>query len=125
MQSIGIAGGKLFFLMLYPNLTKKICSKKILTLLKDNMGLLDINPSYIKQCFRFGISLHSNKPRPTLVYFSDHETKFKIWNLKSKFKGPVTSVSEFLTRIRQSMYNEARRHFGVKHIYGHMTATFI
>lgn len=96
--------------------SKEDLEEKILLLLHNKMGLTEFNNLSLRHCFRLGVE-DSNRVRPIVVYFLDHQHKSKIWNSKSKLKGSSISVSEFLTRMRQSVYKAARIHFGMKNVW--------
>lgn len=89
---------------------------EVLLLLHDKLGLTNISQSSIHHCFRLGVQQNS-RPRPVVVFFSDHQSKSQVWNSKSKLKGSSISVGEFLTKIRQSVYRGARNHFGIKNVW--------
>lgn len=99
-----------------PESNKDDLQQEVLSLLHGKMGLTSINSSSLKQCFRLGVQ-QSNRPRPVVVFFYDHQCKVQVWNMKSKLKGSTISLGEFLTKVRQSIYKCARKHFGMRNVW--------
>lgn len=88
--------------------------KRVLALLKDKMGLSNIDPLSLESCHRLGtLKAGSDKCRPVLIRFSALAVRNEVWKAKTTLKGSTTSWSEFLTRPRQDVFNAARKHFGV------------
>ncbi|XP_047027638.1 uncharacterized protein LOC124636317 [Helicoverpa zea] len=96
-----------------PEAEKEDCSSKIIHLLSSKLALRNITAANIKVAHRLG-SPGKDHPRPILVRFSNLEVKSLIWKAKTGLKGSKISVKEFLTKTRQSVFTQARQHFGMR-----------
>lgn len=85
-------------------------------LFNSKLGVPDISCDKLNICHRLGI-LSEGKCRPVLVRFSEYSDKSSVWKKKTAFKGTSYVVSEFLTRRRQSLFLQARQHFGMKNCW--------
>lgn len=85
----------------------------IAKLIRDKLGMPHSTLENLRKCHRLG--RHSGeKPRPVLVRYADQSLRAEIWRKKVAFKGTPYTVSEFLTRHRQSLFLQARQRFGMK-----------
>ncbi|CAG9560983.1 unnamed protein product [Danaus chrysippus] len=76
------------------------------------MGIPDLQPGVIQYCHRIG-SKSERAPRPIVVRFNDLKVKSLIWSSKKKLKSSPVVLSEFLTKVRQSLFTKARKRFGI------------
>lgn len=103
---------KALLLLGVPEVIKEDCSKTLLNILNQRMGLKDITTSNVTSCYRIGSS-SKDRRRPILVRFTTAETRAAVWKTKTTLKGSGITVREFLTRTRQTAFSMARQHFGV------------
>lgn len=92
---------------------KEDCTAVILDIIHSNMSLKEISAPSISVCHRLGTP-NNNHSRPILVRFSSLDIRSLIWRTKSKLKGSIASIKEFLTKPRQTVFNKARQHFGMR-----------
>lgn len=81
-------------------------------LIRDRL-LLPEAASQIDQCHRLGDKV-SSRPRPVLIRFYSLHHRSSVWRKKTLLKGTSFSMSEFLTKIRQSVFISARSHYGMR-----------
>ncbi|CAH2062204.1 unnamed protein product, partial [Iphiclides podalirius] len=90
--------------------------EEILGIIHNKFALTHVSDASFKRCHRIGVQ-QSDRISPVLVQFVDHTLKSQIWNSKSKLKGSVVSMSEFLTKARQLIHKRARKHFGFRNVW--------
>nr|CAH7729994.1 unnamed protein product [Callosobruchus chinensis] len=85
--------------------------KTVLKTLKLNDDIFSEN---IEECHRFGLpkSDQTRRPRPVVVKFNNYTFKQAVWGAKKNLKGTNFMITEFLTKNRLNIYNEARKVFG-------------
>nr|CAH7769490.1 unnamed protein product [Callosobruchus chinensis] len=85
--------------------------KTVLKTLKLNDEIFSEN---IEECHRFGLpkSDQTRRPRPVVVKFNNYTFKQAVWGAKKNLKGTNFMITEFLTKNRLNIYNEARKVFG-------------
>ncbi|CAG9583381.1 unnamed protein product [Danaus chrysippus] len=71
-----------------------------------------LKPGVIQYCHRIG-SKSEWAPRPIVVRFNDLKVKSLIWSNKKKLKSSPVVLSEFLTKVCQSLFTKARKRFGI------------
>ncbi|KAL4706013.1 hypothetical protein ACJJTC_014235 [Scirpophaga incertulas] len=76
------------------------------------MKFTTVSPDAIESCHRLGTK--TNKQRPIIVRFSAMNHRVAVWRAKTALKGSGITISEFLTRMRQDVFREARKHFGIR-----------
>ncbi|XP_059057154.1 uncharacterized protein LOC131850809 [Achroia grisella] len=81
-------------------------------LIRNQLDLPQVTVDKLTVCHRLG-KQSQGKPRPTLVRFAEATLKSVIWK-KTGFRGTPYSLSEFLTRRRQSLFLQARERFGMR-----------
>ncbi|XP_046976444.1 uncharacterized protein LOC124542548 [Vanessa cardui] len=86
--------------------------KKTLGVLTGHLKLSDATPELIDSCHRLGVKRDAS--RPILVRFASVRFRSRVWNAKTALRGSKITLSEFLTKARQSIFIEARKHFGMK-----------
>ncbi|CAH2064461.1 unnamed protein product, partial [Iphiclides podalirius] len=74
-----------------------------------NLGINNCTGQSLQVCHR--------RPRPILVKFEDSAVRREVWSKKTLLKGSPYMVSEYLTRMRQSLFLEARRLFGIRNVW--------
>lgn len=79
--------------------------------LREKLGLASMVPEKLLACHRIG-QPSRDKERPVLLRFSEISLKNAVWDKKTSFKGTPFSVSEFLTKQRQTVFIQARKRFG-------------
>lgn len=84
----------------------------VCNILKTKFQLQDISTADFKACHRLG-TISEGRPRPILVNFVNHSTKSSVWNKKKCLKGSSLVLSEFITRRRQALFQEARKRYGI------------
>nr|CAI5860974.1 unnamed protein product [Callosobruchus analis] len=84
------------------------------TLSTMKVNSIDISDNCIQECHRFGLPKPgaSKKPRPIIINFNSYHHKQAIWNAKKNLKNTNVMITEFLTKNRLIMYNEAKKVFG-------------
>ncbi|XP_028156451.1 uncharacterized protein LOC114350030 [Ostrinia furnacalis] len=87
-----------------------------LTILKDNLGLPNIASASISTCHRLG-RFKEGRSRPVILKFVSRETRSLVWKKKTQLKGTPFVISEFLTRTRQALFLNARKHFGMRRVW--------
>lgn len=80
------------------------------------MKLSQLRPECIETCHRLGAAKR-DRARPVLLRFTTYGHRSAVWNAKTALKGTRVSVSEFLTKSRQTVFAAARKHFGVKNCW--------
>lgn len=90
-------------------------TKKILNTIQGQMKLPLVNDETVEVCHRLGVK--KDKTRPVLVRFATMKHRSSVWNAKTALKGSSISVSEFLTKPRQDVFNAAKKHFGKKNCW--------
>lgn len=87
--------------------------ESILDILKK-LELPGVSAEAVRACHRLGrVPASEGRSRPVLVRFVQLETRAHVWSKKTMLKGTGVSVSEFLTPVRQKLFAESRRIFGV------------
>ncbi|KAL4704710.1 hypothetical protein ACJJTC_011494 [Scirpophaga incertulas] len=76
------------------------------------MKLATVDSNAIESCHRLGTK--TDKQRPIIVRFSSMIHRIAVWKSKTALKGSGIVITEFLTRMRQDVFIEARKHFGIK-----------
>ncbi|KAL0883502.1 hypothetical protein ABMA27_016867 [Loxostege sticticalis] len=99
-----------------PEVDNEDPSASVLSILRDNLGLQDISKSSIVVCHRLG-GAKEGRCRPLIVKFSDHDTRSQVWQKKTMLKGTPFIITEFLTKFRQALFLDARRHFGMRRVW--------
>ncbi|XP_059052736.1 uncharacterized protein LOC131847235 [Achroia grisella] len=103
--------------LLIGGITEDIKADELVTftseLIQDKLHLPEVTADKIAVCHRLG-KLNTEKSRPILIRFTDFSIKAKVWKQKTNFKGTSHTVSEFLTRRKQSLFLQARKHFGMR-----------
>lgn len=89
----------------------------LITMVKLDPGLL--TNGCIGDVRRFGKSTDKSrkKPRPLLVAFTNNRHKNLVWDAKKELKGTKILITEFLTRRRMILFNEARAAFGPRNAW--------
>lgn len=85
----------------------------VVMILKEKLGLTELKVEDFTVCHRLGTA-STEKPRMTLLRFRDETFRSMVWQKKTALKGTPHTLSEFLTRHRQSLFQQARKRFGVK-----------
>ncbi|KAF9799206.1 hypothetical protein SFRURICE_006466 [Spodoptera frugiperda] len=93
-------------------LNEYICTAVTLGVCNDKLGL-NLTPSSIKVSHRLG-QASADHHRPVLVRFTSTTDKMTVWKAKGRLKGSNIVIKEFLTRSRQSVFERARQHFGMR-----------
>ncbi|CAH2105834.1 unnamed protein product [Euphydryas editha] len=86
--------------------------KKTLSVLSDNMKLVNVNSDSLETCHRLGAK--KDTARPILVRFSSTQLRARAWRAKTTLKGTKITITEFLTKARQDVFAAARNHFGMR-----------
>ncbi|CAH2048363.1 unnamed protein product, partial [Iphiclides podalirius] len=81
-----------------------------------NLGINNCTGQSLQVCHRLG-AMTNSRPRPILVKFEDSAVRREVWSKKTLLKGSPYMVSEYLTRMWQSLFLEARRHFGIRNVW--------
>lgn len=69
----------------------------------------------IARSHRLGpLKVNASKPRPIIARFRDETKKIKIYKVKKGLKGKGITLTENLTKRRQSLYIQASTHLGYK-----------
>lgn len=79
----------------------------------EKLKLCDFTPDCIQLCFRLGRDATLGGARPILVKFRSLDVRSGIWRSKKNLKGCSVSIAEYLTPFRRSLFNEARKAYGV------------
>ncbi|CAH2047398.1 unnamed protein product, partial [Iphiclides podalirius] len=90
--------------------------QQVLDIFHNKLGLTNMIRSSIKRCHRLG-PLDRDRCRAVLVHFCDYSVKRQVWKSKSKLENTPFTMSEFLTRMRQSIHKMARKHFGMRNVW--------
>ncbi|CAG9790251.1 unnamed protein product [Diatraea saccharalis] len=93
----------------------ELCSTTV-SLLQKHLGVKELQSSSIRSFYRLG-SLTKGRVRPVIVRFTDHTLRSAVWKCKTKLKGSSLVLREFLTKTRQTLFYEARRHFGMSNVW--------
>ncbi|KAI5638782.1 hypothetical protein NE865_08666 [Phthorimaea operculella] len=80
----------------------------VVQLAHDKLGLPEFRRDDMIRCFRMGHSTHG-KPRPVLIEFRDLSIRSTFWSAKKLLKSSGITMSEFLTKMRHSLFMEARK----------------
>lgn len=88
------------------------CAAVILNIINSSMNFPNINSSSMYVSHRLGVR-NNTRTRPILVRFEDIKTRNLIWQEKKRLKSTPTVLSEFLTKSRQEVFANARKHFGI------------
>lgn len=88
------------------------CIASVLNIINGNMNLPDVHPRSIYTCHRLG-GKSTDRSRPILVRFTNIYTRNSVWSVKKTLKTTSVVISEFLTRTRQAIFTQARKHFGI------------
>ncbi|XP_028175529.1 uncharacterized protein LOC114363867 [Ostrinia furnacalis] len=107
-----------------PDLDSENLMSSTLSVLRDNLELPDITSASITTCHRLGRS-QEGRSRPVIVGFASQETRSLVWRRKTMLKGTPFVISEFLTRTRQTLFLNARRHFGMRRVWSMDGSVFI
>lgn len=86
----------------------------ILHTLNTKMKLSTVAAEDIVKCHRLGATHSTGKPRPLLVRFQNSRLRNLVWSGKTSLKGSKITLSEFLTKPRQEVFMQARKHFGIR-----------
>lgn len=81
-------------------------------IIRDKLQLPEA-ASHMEQCHRLGEKV-SSRPRSVLIRFNSLNDKSAIWRKKTLLKGTSYSMSEFLTKSRQTVFIAARSHYGMR-----------
>lgn len=84
----------------------------VVDLFNSKLGL-DISMDRLAACHRLG-SIIDGKCRPVLVRFTERSLRSTVWSKKTALKGTPHTLSEFLTRTRQTVFLNARKRFGIR-----------
>ncbi|XP_063384746.1 uncharacterized protein LOC134670859 [Cydia fagiglandana] len=93
---------------------------KVTNVCQNNLSLQSVSQESILVCYRLGIqpaSASSSHSRPVLVRFNDHRMRSSVWTNKKALKGTSIVITEFLTKQRQSLFIDARKHFGTRMVW--------
>lgn len=88
----------------------------VATLCQSTLQLPNVSREAILVCYRIGVP-KNDRPRNVLVRFKDYQVRTSVWSSKKALKGSQVTVSEFLTKQRQSLFIEARKHFGIRRVW--------
>lgn len=86
---------------------------KVCGIVTNQLKIPGASIASFKACHRLGRP-SEDRCRPVLVRFTDQSMKSSVWSKKTAFKGTPYSVAEFLTPLRQSLFMQARKEFGMK-----------
>ncbi|KAL4718230.1 hypothetical protein ACJJTC_015662 [Scirpophaga incertulas] len=92
-------------------------SNTVVSLLSNQLSLPDLTASSLHSCYRLGSSMVTERPRPIVLRFSNYDLRSSVWGLKTKLKGTPYVITEFLTKYRQSLFTQARKHFGIRTVW--------
>lgn len=99
-----------------PESDNEDCTEVILSITNSVMKINDISKNSIQLCHRLG-ARKSTGCRPILVRFNDIRLRNTVWKDKKNLRASTTVIHEFLTRVRQSIFAVARRHFGINNCW--------
>ncbi|CAH2071138.1 unnamed protein product, partial [Iphiclides podalirius] len=88
----------------------------ILSILNKNLGFKDVTSSSLLSAHRLGLE-SKDHIRPILFRFTDVALRGQVWKKKTSLKGTPYVMSEFLTKLRQSLFLETRKHFGMRSVW--------
>ncbi|KAL4704776.1 hypothetical protein ACJJTC_018287 [Scirpophaga incertulas] len=87
-----------------------------LALLHKHLVGLDIDCNSIKYCHRLG-AYSEGRNRPIVIRFCMGVVRGQVWKAKTKLKGSGLVLAEFLTKDRQTLFQTARKHFGLSNVW--------
>ncbi|KAF9804319.1 hypothetical protein SFRURICE_011934 [Spodoptera frugiperda] len=95
-----------------PEVAGEDCAAVTLGVCNSKLGL-NLTASSIKVSHRLG-QPNADHHRPVLVRFASTADKMTVWKAKAGLRGSNIVIKEFLTRTRQSVFERARQHFGMR-----------
>ncbi|KAF9799707.1 hypothetical protein SFRURICE_018319 [Spodoptera frugiperda] len=95
-----------------PEVASEDCAAVTLSVCNSKLGL-NLTASSIKVSHRLG-QPNADHHRPVLVKFASTADKMTVWKAKAGLRGSNIVIKEFLTRTRQSVFERARQHFGMR-----------
>ena len=84
---------------------------KTVNFIKDKLKINTFNSTAIESAFRLGKRSESNKARAVLIRFFSRHDRLSVWKNKKQLKGTTYLLTESLTKLRQTLYAEARNIF--------------
>ncbi|XP_063372474.1 uncharacterized protein LOC134660629 [Cydia amplana] len=99
-----------------PESSNENVAEVVAAICQDKLRLAEVSSSSFTACHRLGPAV-AGRSRSILVRCSDAVTKDILWRKKTALKGSRVVMSEFLTRQRQAVFIEARRHFGIRSVW--------
>ncbi|XP_061708217.1 uncharacterized protein LOC133518571 [Cydia pomonella] len=94
-----------------PEVSGENVAETISAICQDRLQLAEASSSSFSVCHRLGAAT-AGRTRVILVRFKD-----AIWRKKTALKGSSVVVSEYLTRDRQAVFLEARKHYGMRSVW--------
>lgn len=99
-------------------------SALVASICQDKMQITGVSPLSFSACHRLGAPA-AGRTRLVLVRCTDISLKSMIWRKKTSLKGTSYVVSEFLTRQRQAVFLQARKHFGLRRVWSNDGNVFV
>ncbi|XP_061712925.1 uncharacterized protein LOC133521845 [Cydia pomonella] len=99
-----------------PEVADEDVAVTIATICQRDLHLPEVTCASISMCHRLG-SATQGRPRAILVRFSNLQARNAVWTKKTALKGSSVVISEFLTKHRQTVFIEARKHFGMRRVW--------
>lgn len=104
---------KILLLHGIPENKKENTLDKVVEIMKNKLKISDFTSDHIQRCHRMGRLQDSQKQRPILIKFCDFNMRSKVWFGKTSLKGSGVTISEFLTKLRHTIFTTAREKFGI------------
>lgn len=99
-----------------PEVSGENVAETISAICQDRLQLAEASSSSFSVCHRLGAAT-AGRTRVILVRCNNPAVKDAIWRKKTALKGSSVVVSEYLTRDRQAVFLEARKHYGMRSVW--------
>ncbi|XP_063394726.1 uncharacterized protein LOC134679714 [Cydia fagiglandana] len=99
-----------------PEVAGEDVAATVTAICQNDLHLPEVTRSSISVCHRLG-SGTNGRPRAVLVRFTSLLTRNAVWMKKTALKGSPVVISEFLTKQRQTVFMDARKHFGMRRVW--------
>ncbi|XP_063541636.1 uncharacterized protein LOC134750396 [Cydia strobilella] len=99
-----------------PEASGENVAETISAICQDRLQLAEASSSSFSVCHRLGAAT-AGRTRVILVRCNNPAVKDAIWRKKTALKGSSVVVSEYLTRERQAVFLEARKHYGMRSVW--------